>query len=105
SVANYDELVLIKREYKIMNLTENRDTVTREMKLLAALSPREKQFHFYSDNNFRVYSMFNPLEVEMFILPLNSALAQNFLNNPEETKIISIKDFEIVQANFDGIAQ
>lgn len=100
--VHYDELVLMKREYKILNLTESPDSVTREMKLLAKLAPMEKLFTFLGDKSFRIHSMFKPNNVELFILPLNSILSEDFLNNPEETKLISLTDFETVTANMDG---
>jgi hypothetical protein len=75
------------------------------MKLLAKLSPISKLFNFSEDKIFRSYSSFNPLEVELFILPLYSTLSENFINNPQEIKIITLSDFETVRANMDGLPE
>jgi len=84
---------VFKREYKIMNLTKFED----KNFLLAELSHIEKTY----DNQYNCYTTFSLSKVDNFIIPLDNKYSIDFLQNPEENKIINFLFFFKGKINID----
>lgn len=86
-------LNLPKREYKVINLTEYPDHSTGKKILLAELSPIEKTFIFSAETDtiFPFFDFSIDTDLELYVLPLSSEIAQFMLMYPEETLMICHK--------------
>lgn len=76
-----------RREYKVINLTEYPDSRTGQKLLLAELSHVQKTFSI-TENNVICSLSFSTNDIELYVLPLISILAQHLINHPEETIMI-----------------
>jgi hypothetical protein len=86
----YRELQNVRREYKVIGLTEFTYQSTQNSFLQAELSHVEKTFNI-TENKIQCFYHFSITDPELFVLPLKSEIAQQIINQPYETIIICHK--------------
>jgi hypothetical protein len=89
-----NEIELISRDYKIIKYRLVTDLESFKQKFVADLAPMKKIISFSMEKKYVAFSIYNPIETELFIMPLDSSLAQDYLNNPEIPKTIYFRDFK-----------
>jgi hypothetical protein len=104
-----NEFPFPRREYKIINLTEFPDMSTGKNLLVAELAHVQKTFQV-NDNSVTCFDTFSLSNLDTFILPMESRYANDFINNPDNNKIIChtlyykerdfIMDNEVISASY-----
>lgn len=94
----------VSRIYKIMDLVENEDINNGNMTLIADLSIVKKTF-FRTSENITYYTSFSETDIDTFIMPLESDLANTMLDFPEDDILIEFDNFRLGRAEFDDLVK
>ena len=95
------DVLEVYREYKVLNLEENNNQLTGDTTLIAKLSSIDRVFH-QTDEKTSWFNSFDPEKVNIFLIPLNSNLANSLLEDPEDNVLIQLSCFSKTTALFDG---
>jgi len=97
-----DKIGSITREYKVIDLEENVDRNSGNGSLIAGLSKVEKTY-WRTSKGLNSSGLFSPANLDTFIMPINSQLANRLLNSPEENVHLQLDKFRAGKAEFDGV--